>query len=69
MMPGRCGDPNAWPTSWMWALANETRFPHRTAFAVAVADFVAGGSCVRETGWNLFEEARSGVGEVAALGV
>ena len=48
------------------ALANGTRFLHRTAFAVVVADFVAGGSCVGETGWNLFEEARPGVGEVAA---
>ena len=48
------------------ALANGTRFPHRTAFAVVVADFVARGSYVRETGWNLFEETRPGVGEVAA---
>lgn len=32
------------------APANGTRFSYRTAFVVVVADLVAGGSCVRETG-------------------
>lgn len=67
MMPGWYGDPNVWPTSWMWA-----PWPIEHAFHIVPHSLLSlptlspGGSCVRETGWNLFEEARLGVGEVAA---